>query len=954
VGFQFEDLVVKSETNTNILNSTMMLRILLVLAWLTPLAVARMGNVYPLKERRTQDTTELTMDEFINLDLTFSDDSPAKELQAFYLDLLETDGNLPGLPSLILVELSLDRYILEELTAVYGINNAIEVVNTTIVSQEAITRSGSADVPTLGSRLETQVNIMFENEPSPEVEAVEELLKEIMQNMTYYVTNLTVWATAAEDDELSRVHTVTRVEVIRTPTTVTGVETNDETDIEDNGAKLSLLIPVIAAGVVLFAVIALLATRRRERIIVVAPVVEPRKRPLDVEVYMDDDNSDNFSFETSLAESPKKNNSTLIPGVSSPATSAGNARGDDESDMFSGIDCQTSPSPRNSGGRSVGGRSVFSFLSGVRGSSSTVAASNTTQANAKARKYSPSEITEARIAAGAPVLGVPVEDTMSPSGTPKSRASLFSFSDGDEEDTSLWGIDEVPSDEETSDRVDEQEAAANNESLLVLLSSDSTEFGPRPVASPASPSSVDFSRLLSDNENSGFASNASQSPSVIKPTALESSAQQDNSMVNQSDSSASACENMKCLPTCGGDTKAAVSSEEIIQELAMGTDTNVNVIPSAAAFDSRPGSTKSATSINSTMPTPMIQNTKSSKSQYGGYQSDPGSNTPERPRSRPGTGSDVIQLDWGDKSKSQALRNAARAADFVSSIAPLSPASSEEDFDGNGRRHAKSTTADGTSKYQGAAMQPTDWSLTSYDGGSVSGSEISQTEAASLAIDQIQGITGVPGSDKKVWKRGSSKQASTPPPKIPRSPKSPGTPKSLNLSIQSNESAASASQQLITDLVWLEKKISNSNAAQPQPQVESPRQSAPGIVQTDSLSFQSGTDSYDSTINLGTPSSTTRRGGMQAIVCRDCFAPPGKLKIVIHSTKDGPAVHTVKKGSSLEGHIFPGDLIISVDNVDTRSYTAEQVMKIMTTKTRFERKITVLHFEDDSSSTNMV
>jgi C-terminal processing protease CtpA/Prc len=88
---------------------------------------------------------------------------------------------------------------------------------------------------------------------------------------------------------------------------------------------------------------------------------------------------------------------------------------------------------------------------------------------------------------------------------------------------------------------------------------------------------------------------------------------------------------------------------------------------------------------------------------------------------------------------------------------------------------------------------------------------------------------------------------------------------------------------------------------------------------------------------------------MQAIVCRDCFAPPGKLKIVIHSTKDGPAVHTVKKGSSLEGHIFPGDLIISVDNVDTRSYTAEQVMKIMTTKTRFERKITVLHFEDEST-----
>jgi C-terminal processing protease CtpA/Prc len=68
---------------------------------------------------------------------------------------------------------------------------------------------------------------------------------------------------------------------------------------------------------------------------------------------------------------------------------------------------------------------------------------------------------------------------------------------------------------------------------------------------------------------------------------------------------------------------------------------------------------------------------------------------------------------------------------------------------------------------------------------------------------------------------------------------------------------------------------------------------------------------------------------------------------VIHSTKDGPAVHTVKEGSSLEGHIFPGDLIISVDNVDTRSYTAEQVMKMMASKSDRERKITVLHFEEE-------
>jgi len=55
----------------------------------------------------------------------------------------------------------------------------------------------------------------------------------------------------------------------------------------------------------------------------------------------------------------------------------------------------------------------------------------------------------------------------------------------------------------------------------------------------------------------------------------------------------------------------------------------------------------------------------------------------------------------------------------------------------------------------------------------------------------------------------------------------------------------------------------------------------------------------------------------------------------------------VKPSSSLEGHIFPGDLIISVDDADTRSFSAEQVMKLMTAKSRSERKITALHFDQE-------
>jgi hypothetical protein len=178
----------------------------------------------------------------------------------------------------------------------------------------------------------------------------------------------------------------------------------------------------------------------------------------------------------------------------------------------------------------------------------------------------------------------------------------------------------------------------------------------------------------------------------------------------------------------------------------------------------------------------------------------------------------------------------------------------------------------------------------------------------------------------------------------------------------------SPSKQLISDLLWLEHKIAATNQAiltSPRAQGNNEERGSdnkvnPLIDRNDSLSFSSNdgnavaspdapdTSNDTSLMARGAASKDDSMSVHQSIVCRDCFAPPGKLKIIIHSTKDGPAVHTVKQGSSLEGHIFAGDLIISVDNVDTRTFSAEQVMKMMTAKTRFERKITVLHFEKES------
>jgi len=92
------------------------------------------------------------------------------------------------------------------------------------------------------------------------------------------------------------------------------------------------------------------------------------------------------------------------------------------------------------------------------------------------------------------------------------------------------------------------------------------------------------------------------------------------------------------------------------------------------------------------------------------------------------------------------------------------------------------------------------------------------------------------------------------------------------------------------------------------------------------------------------------RGGEQALdsslnnrVRRDVMAPSGKLGIMVANTAGyGPAVHTIRPGSPMEGLVFVDDIIIAVNNINTREYTAEQITQIMKDTVGQERKITVL------------
>jgi len=143
-------------------------------------------------------------------------------------------------------------------------------------------------------------------------------------------------------------------------------------------------------------------------------------------------------------------------------------------------------------------------------------------------------------------------------------------------------------------------------------------------------------------------------------------------------------------------------------------------------------------------------------------------------------------------------------------------------------------------------------------------------------------------------------------------------------------SDVSRSKELIQDILWLEKKIADRSTT-----------NAGTLATEDNYYDYCSEEDTMFTVDENTAKDKSPRRELR---CRDCFAPPGKLNIVIRTSADGPIVHTVDESSVLSGQLFKGDLIIAVDDADTRNMRAEAVMKLMHSKIDRERKITVLHF----------
>ena len=91
---------------------------------------------------------------------------------------------------------------------------------------------------------------------------------------------------------------------------------------------------------------------------------------------------------------------------------------------------------------------------------------------------------------------------------------------------------------------------------------------------------------------------------------------------------------------------------------------------------------------------------------------------------------------------------------------------------------------------------------------------------------------------------------------------------------------------------------------------------------------------------------SSKAGASQRAGAYDVFAPPGPIGIVVDTSKEGPAVHSLKSTSPMLGLITPGDLIIALDDEDTSNMTAASLTKLMAKKSRqSERKITLVSMD---------
>lgn len=103
-----------------------------------------------------------------------------------------------------------------------------------------------------------------------------------------------------------------------------------------------------------------------------------------------------------------------------------------------------------------------------------------------------------------------------------------------------------------------------------------------------------------------------------------------------------------------------------------------------------------------------------------------------------------------------------------------------------------------------------------------------------------------------------------------------------------------------------------------------------GVAREESISFVSQSDETNASLFNGNS------------VQDHIYAPPGKVGVAIDVVNGRPTVHKIRNGSPLEGLLQPGDIILSIDDVETNNMSSADVTQLMVKRMNYRRKISFI------------
>jgi hypothetical protein len=891
-------------------------KLLLGAAWLLPFAEG---------SRRANSMFEVNV--------TFSDDGLTISLEPFLLQLFETDGDFPELTNRRVAQ-ALDTFLLAEMNAVYAPDREIEVINTTVVSDIAVEMEGNDERRSLlqkspltyqdriawlmsrgaadtvydeqkflrgkrnldtivGSELELYVNITFDRVPAPTREDVENASRLVMVDLQYFITNLTVF----NDPELQNVRLAFRKEIaVSTSAPVSSVAPASAAPVDvptvagDGGSNPTTPTSPVSPPSIETSVPTTVTPSPTEAPVIASP---PSSISTTNPVTLAPAPAPSTAQPASPTESPTplpstsyNQNPTLSPSIGSGASSPddGNlpTQAGPTSPAPSSAPFTSSPSPTETDVDRIDFGPPISGTKDNGGSDNTVLITTV--------------IVGAALLA---LVGVLLVRRRRHHLDQTEEAYMDVQSDAESLDQSIQSINNIGKDINLMED-------DNGESVFAGLESPSHLASPRIRKTKTG---FSFSSATTIKANNVAAKTGAPTPRSLLTAgsrSLFAFSEEEEEDEQEEEELANAARNVDVSAT--NDMVKAVATPSALRGRKMNTpSTDAAVVHDMIERDLSTIEKRSLFQQKE-----QASSLASSSKEATTCKGKPASNTLDKSVSSGGAvaaaavagataaGAAVIALMPGrhrrrskqvsDGTSDMSVVSASQGHEAVNAV----PGDDQADVEARDRWHADYRTAgDGTALYQtAAAVQPLDWSYQSMTEASDSESTLTDFNSApgtpkqivwSLKDeeDQKRNIGFSPLTSPVSYNTGQnhfSRGEAIPHSQSPRSAAAADTP-------------ISDSRQLINDLVWLEKKIADVRKSTTVDGSANNAVSSPaGLKQTDSLSYSS----KEAAISPSSAEDSAKdplEDKMKGIVCRDCFAPPGKLHIVIHSTKDGPAVH---------------------------------------------------------------